>query len=108
MPSVPTSTPEAAGGARGVAQAVAAPLTRAAIFLVVILNSEPENRATIRSFCVHARRLAVSHSRKTHGFMLRACDANYGTHRQCCFAGRRGARIPLLRRPRSHRLCRWN
>src|SRR5580693_562270 len=51
MASVPTSTPEAAGGARGVAQAVAAPLTRAAIFLVVILNSEPENRATIRSFC---------------------------------------------------------
>jgi putative iron-dependent peroxidase len=51
MPSVPTSTPEVAGGARGVAQVVAAPLTRAAIFLVVILNSGPENRATVRSFC---------------------------------------------------------
>jgi putative iron-dependent peroxidase len=51
MASVPTSTPEAAGGARGVAQAVAAPLTRAAIFLVATLNSGPENRATVRSFC---------------------------------------------------------
>jgi len=51
MPSVPTSAPDLAVGARGVAQAVAAPLTRAAIFLVVILNSGPENRATVRSFC---------------------------------------------------------
>jgi putative iron-dependent peroxidase len=51
MASVPTSTPKVAGGARGVAQAVAAPLTRAAIFLVAILNSGPENRATVRSFC---------------------------------------------------------
>ena len=51
MASVPTSTSEVAGGARGVAQAVAAPLTRAAIFLVATLNSGPENRATVRSFC---------------------------------------------------------
>src|SRR5580693_7801847 len=51
MASVPTSTPEAAGGARGVAQAVAAPLTRAAIFLVATLNPGPENRATVRSLC---------------------------------------------------------
>ena len=51
MPSVPTSTPEVAGGARGVAQVVAAPLTRAAIFLVATLNPGPENRATVRSFC---------------------------------------------------------
>src|SRR5271167_2447341 len=50
MASVPTSTPKVAGGARGVAQAVAAPLTRAAIFLVATLNSGPENRATVRSF----------------------------------------------------------
>ena len=33
------------------AQAVAAPLTRAAIFLVATLNSGPENRAILRSFC---------------------------------------------------------
>jgi putative iron-dependent peroxidase len=51
MASVPTSTPEAGGGVRGVAQAVAAPLTRAAIFLIATLNSGPENRATVRSFC---------------------------------------------------------
>ena len=45
------SAPEAAGGVRGVAQAVVAPLTRAAIFLVVTIKPGPENRATIRSFC---------------------------------------------------------
>jgi putative iron-dependent peroxidase len=33
------------------AQAVAAPLTRAAIFLVATLNPGPENRAILRSFC---------------------------------------------------------
>jgi putative iron-dependent peroxidase len=32
-------------------QAVAAPLSRAAIFLVVVLNRGPEHRATVRSFC---------------------------------------------------------
>src|SRR5580700_10676380 len=51
MASVPTSTLEAGDGVRGVAQAVAAPLTRAAIFLIATLNSGPENRATVRSFC---------------------------------------------------------
>jgi porphyrinogen peroxidase len=34
-----------------VAQQVAAPLTRAAIFLVVTINPGPENRAAVRSFC---------------------------------------------------------
>ena len=33
------------------AQAVAAPLTRAAIFLVATLKSGPENQAIVRSFC---------------------------------------------------------
>ncbi len=47
----PISAPEAAGGTRGVAQPVAAPLTRAAIFLVATLNPGLENRATVRSFC---------------------------------------------------------
>jgi len=36
---------------RGVAQQVAAQLTRAAIFLVVTLKPGPDHRATIRSFC---------------------------------------------------------
>jgi putative iron-dependent peroxidase len=45
------STPEAAGRLPAVAQAVAAPLTRAAIFLVATLNPGSENRATLRSFC---------------------------------------------------------
>jgi len=34
-----------------VAQPVSAPLTRAAIFIVVMINPGPENRAAVRSFC---------------------------------------------------------
>src|SRR5271167_1535441 len=47
----PTNTLEVAGRSPALAQAVAAPLTRAAIFLVAKLNSGSENRATLRSFC---------------------------------------------------------
>jgi putative iron-dependent peroxidase len=47
----PMSKPEAENRSPALAQAVAAPLTRAAIFLVATLNPGPENRATIRSFC---------------------------------------------------------
>lgn len=42
---------EAALGARAIAQSVAAPLTRAAIFLVVSLKPDAEARETVRSFC---------------------------------------------------------
>jgi len=45
------NAPEMAGGMRRVAQAVVAPLTRAAIFLVATINPGPDNRTTIRSFC---------------------------------------------------------
>ncbi len=44
-------TREIAGGTRSVAQAVVAPLTRAAIFLVVTIKPGSDNRAIIRSFC---------------------------------------------------------
>src|SRR5271157_3709529 len=47
----PANAPEAAGKSPALAQAVAAPLTRAAIFLVAKLNPGPENRAILRSFC---------------------------------------------------------
>jgi putative iron-dependent peroxidase len=47
----PMSPPVAANKSPALAQAVAAPLTRAAIFLVVTLNPGSENRATLRSFC---------------------------------------------------------
>src|SRR5580692_3204277 len=47
----PISTPEAVRGLRAVAQPVAAPLTRAAIFLVATVNPGADNRATLRSFC---------------------------------------------------------
>src|SRR5271165_5411093 len=45
------SAPEAVRGLRVVAQPVAAPLTRAAIFLVAAVNPGFENRAILRSFC---------------------------------------------------------
>jgi putative iron-dependent peroxidase len=51
MKSDPTSAHEAVAGRRDVAQAVAAPLTRAAIFLVATIKPGTENRTTIRSFC---------------------------------------------------------
>jgi putative iron-dependent peroxidase len=51
MESDPISTSEATGGVRPLAQSVAAPLTRAAIFLVVTLNLGLDNRTTVRSFC---------------------------------------------------------
>ena len=51
METDPMNTPEAAGRLPVLAQAVAAPLTRAAIFLVATLNPGSENRATLRSFC---------------------------------------------------------
>src|ERR1700691_85813 len=47
----PMNAPEAAGRLPALAQAVNAPLTRAAIFLVATLNPGNENRATVRSFC---------------------------------------------------------
>ncbi len=49
--SDPKSPLAAANRAPALAQAVSAPLTRAAIFLVVNLNPGPENRATLRAFC---------------------------------------------------------
>ncbi len=45
------SAPAAASASPVLPQPVTAPLTRAAIFLVVTLNSGPDNRATVRSFC---------------------------------------------------------
>jgi len=51
MESDPMPASDAAGAVRAVSQPVAAPLTRAAIFMVLKLNPEPESRATLRSFC---------------------------------------------------------
>jgi porphyrinogen peroxidase len=51
MKSDPINAPTAAGGIHALAQSVAGPLTRAAIFLVVTINSGPENQETVRSFC---------------------------------------------------------
>jgi porphyrinogen peroxidase len=51
MKADPMCAPEAGRGRRAVSQPVAAPLTRAAIFLVVTVNPGIDNRVTIRSFC---------------------------------------------------------
>jgi putative iron-dependent peroxidase len=51
MNTDPMSKPEAASRSPALAQAVAAPLTRAAIFLVATLNPGPENLAVLRSLC---------------------------------------------------------
>ena len=51
MGSDPITSAEIAIRAGNVAQPIAAPLTRAAIFIVVTLNPGPEHRRTIRSFC---------------------------------------------------------
>ena len=51
MESDRMSAAEAARRSPALAQAVAAPLTRAAIFLVATLNPGPENRAVLRSLC---------------------------------------------------------
>src|ERR1700720_655455 len=51
MESDPMSAPEQASGIVGFAQPVAAPLTRAAIFLVVTLKPGSEHRRTVRSLC---------------------------------------------------------
>jgi len=45
------SAPKAAGGLPALPQPVAAPLSRAAIFLVVTIRPGSESRATLRSFC---------------------------------------------------------
>jgi putative iron-dependent peroxidase len=47
----PTTAPKAAAKSPALAQAVAAPLTRAAIFLVATLKPGSESRALLRSFC---------------------------------------------------------
>jgi porphyrinogen peroxidase len=47
----PMNASAAASGPRAVGQPVAAPLTRAAIFLVVTVNPGFDNRAALRSFC---------------------------------------------------------
>jgi putative iron-dependent peroxidase len=51
MESQSKSAPGAAGALRAVPQPVSAPLTRAAIFLIVTINPGADHRATLRSFC---------------------------------------------------------
>lgn len=51
MASDPITSPVTGGAALGIAQPVAAPLARAAIFLVVTLKTDPDSGASIRSFC---------------------------------------------------------
>src|ERR1700716_1798818 len=51
MESDAMTAPEAAGDVRAIAQPVSAPLTRAAIFMIVTVKPGLDHRATVRSFC---------------------------------------------------------
>jgi len=51
MASNRINSPVTSGTALGIAQPVTAPIARAAIFLVVTLESSPDSRTIIRSFC---------------------------------------------------------
>lgn len=51
MDSDPISAPDEASGRRGLPQAVDAPLSRAAVFLVATINPGPDNRNITRSLC---------------------------------------------------------
>jgi porphyrinogen peroxidase len=51
MASNPANIPEASAGAASDSQPVSAPLTRAALFLVVTVNPGDENRAAVLSLC---------------------------------------------------------
>jgi len=51
MESDPKNPANAPQGVPSLAQPVAAPLSRAAIFLIVTLRPEPQARASVRSFC---------------------------------------------------------
>jgi putative iron-dependent peroxidase len=51
MESDPKNAANAPQGVPSLAQPVAAPLSRAAIFLIVTLKPEPQARASVRSFC---------------------------------------------------------
>lgn len=51
MVATPTGGPQLTNSTRGIAQAVIAPLTRAAIFLVLTLKHGNSNRTIIRSLC---------------------------------------------------------
>src|SRR6267378_4424954 len=53
-------TPKASDGLSPIPQSVATPLTRAAIFLVVNVNSGPGHRAVIRQFCADIAALVRS------------------------------------------------
>ena len=97
MDSAPVQKVEAASGVRALAQSVAAPRTRAAIFLVVTVSAGPEGRETVRSFCgdlpalfraVEFRDLEAGLS-CVMGFGSEAWDRLFGTPR------RRGSRMTL-------------
>jgi putative iron-dependent peroxidase len=74
----PISAPQAAGGMLSIAQPVAAPLTRAAIFLVTTLNPGLDNRTTVRSLCADlAALLRAVESRDLEGGL--SCVMGFGS-----------------------------
>jgi porphyrinogen peroxidase len=75
----PKSASDAGCSARGVPQPVGAPLTRAAIFLVVTLNPGYDNRAVVRSFCGDlSALLRAVEFRDLEGHL--SCVVGFGSH----------------------------
>jgi porphyrinogen peroxidase len=57
LSGVSMTAPKATVEAGAVPQSVSAPLTRAAVFLVVTINPGPDNRGAVRSFCADLPKL---------------------------------------------------
>ena len=111
----PMTAPDAAGDMRIVPQPVSAPLTRAAIFLVVTVNPGPDNRATVRSFCADLAALLRAVEFRDlearpvlrHGVRVRrvgpGCSASRG--RRSCIRSARFAPERATRSPRRATCC---
>ena len=72
------TTPGAAGSSSPIPQPVAAPLTRAAIFLVVTINPGADNEAAVRSLCTDLAALLRSIGFREPGENL-SCIMGFGS-----------------------------
>jgi putative iron-dependent peroxidase len=101
METDPMSATELAAKLPAVSQAVAAPLTRAAIFLVATINPGSESRATLRSFCGDLAALARAvEFRDLEGGL--SCVMGFGSDAwDCLFGAPRPAELHRFREIRS-------
>src|SRR5437763_15745083 len=85
-------TPRASDIPNAIAQPVATPLTRAAIFLVVTINPGAGHRALIRSFCADMAALVRAVGfREQEGTL--SCAVAYGSDARDQLIGQQRARV---------------